>query len=96
MKWNDPNEQIVPNQKKNDFNEISLTKFKEKLEILKEEDFNWTTIKFIRANDVKKGWGIFIEVIAELIFISLLKGTIFPKKHFLTDDLRVSRIYFFQ
>ena len=37
IKLNDPNEQIIPNEKKNDFNEISLNKFKQKLEKLKEE-----------------------------------------------------------
>jgi len=37
IKLNDPNQQIIPNEKKIDFNEISLNKFKEKLEKLKEE-----------------------------------------------------------
>jgi chromosome segregation ATPase len=36
-KLNNPNEQLISNEKKNDFNEIDLKKFKDKLEKLKEE-----------------------------------------------------------
>ncbi len=37
IKLNNSNEQLIPNQKKNDFNEIHLNKLKEKLEELKKE-----------------------------------------------------------
>jgi hypothetical protein len=31
IEWNNPNEQLIPIEKKNEFNEIGLDKFKEKL-----------------------------------------------------------------
>jgi len=37
MKFNYPNEQLISNQRRNEFNEIDLIKFKQKLEKLKEE-----------------------------------------------------------
>jgi hypothetical protein len=37
IKFNDSNEQLRPNEEKNDFNEIDLNRFKEKLEKFKEE-----------------------------------------------------------
>jgi hypothetical protein len=51
IKLNDSNEEIIPNQKKNDFNEISLNNFKQKLEKLKQELNQSKDISILQQSD---------------------------------------------